>query len=238
MTNTKVVDYELIEQFSDRHDPFAEEAFSEFHDRYASFILETCKRFAYPRFPRFFKAVAEDLASQVFLKIYEKADEFNGDKNIAPAEQQAHLKVWIYRIIKHTFIDEYVRKSQTKKNKGVLLYVDKDNEGKLEATFLRLNMVDNIPEDEGANNHVSEQNRIRLEDIDRAKGELSAKQLEILDFYVKRGSIDSNGNWVLPQDAMDELCVKHQVKENTIIQNKLRIIKKIQEFIKVNNNDG
>tara|TARA_R110000868_G_scaffold128661_3_gene336909 strand:+ start:245 stop:928 length:684 start_codon:yes stop_codon:yes gene_type:complete len=216
-------DYALLEMLSDEHEPFAREAFIEFHDRYSSFIYNTCYSFVLDRYGHDAKSHASDLSQMVFKKILKGSRTFKPKKNIDPKEIVFHVRGWLLRIAKNIFIDEYIKKQERRPE---LVRIGVEDQDKREYDFIK--------KEENKERHLSPENKIKYELILKAKTniKMSDKENTVLKVYLESGWFDDRGNWNLPSSRMEELMEKYNLARNSIIQCKNRLIAKIKTEVK------
>ncbi|WP_350292481.1 sigma-70 family RNA polymerase sigma factor [uncultured Croceitalea sp.] len=218
VVKTGTSDYELLEMIGDRDDPFSEEAFGEFHRRHKDFVFGSCYNFFKNRPPDQAKVQASDLSQDTFFKVLKKSKGFKREIGISADKIVVHVRSWLYKIIQNSFYDQYVKQP---KRRIKIVSLDKNQRSKAEEKLF---------DDSSESNELSASKLELYRTIQKAFSEIrvSEKQKDILKVYLQSGVFDERGNWNLPETRMIELVERHGIGRNAIIQNKNRLIKKIQ----------
>ncbi|MEQ6118921.1 sigma-70 family RNA polymerase sigma factor [Reichenbachiella sp. MALMAid0571] len=221
LVSTKTSDYDLLEMISDKDEPFAREAFVMFYNRYSSFLYNTCVGFCKSHDDP--ESDAKDLVQEVIIKLLNGSWKFKRLKDIKPDEVVIHVRKWLYRIVKNTFNDLYLKKPASKQE---LIRINEENQDIL-AWEIHQNSNRN-------NDQISELNKQRYAFIMNAiiGLKMNEKQREVLKAYVDSGWHDENINWNLPDFRMEELTSKYSLKRNSIIKIKDRLVEKIKNGTK------
>lgn len=192
----------------------AEKAFTEFYNRYKSFIYTVIKKAC-----RSWKMYGDELIETVFvntfLTVYEKAETFMLIDNVHFERQEKRMKYWLSQVAKHEML-QLLR--QYKINKDKIEYLD-------DLSFLE--RIDNETEE------------IKSDDIllaEKAFQTLSERDRDILVTYL----MYEDGNKKLPSDEIQRLANMWGVLPDNMRQIKRRSLRKLEIYIKtykINNHD-
>lgn len=212
-------DYDLIASFQDQDNPFARDAFITFYNRYSSFIYDCCYSFVRTS-PNVndISAESEDLSSIVIIKIINTST-FKPKTDIEPDNIVFHIRAWIYRIIEFTFNDEFIKKPERRPK---LIRFESETQDNVEFNYLQ--SKDKAPR------QLSEENKKKYELIEKAVSRVKMSNMEaaVLGVYMESGWFDERDNWNIPPERMSELTEKYDVQRNSIIQCRIRLMKKIK----------
>ncbi|MBL6446399.1 sigma-70 family RNA polymerase sigma factor [Fulvivirga sp. 29W222] len=223
LINTTTTDYDLLDIIADKEDPFRKEAFVIFHNRHASYIHNTSLGFCKTHDDC--EAEAKDLSQEVFRKILNRSGTFQRNKSVNTEEIVKHVRKWLFTITKNTFLDLYKKPVQYEYK---TVRINDENKDIIARTIHE--------KTSGKSKKLSKEDQILYDKIVDAMSQinLSEKQNHILKAYLESGQFDSSGKWSLPDYRMEELMEKYKLKRNSVIQIKERVVDKIQEQVKTN----
>lgn len=208
-------DYELLDRFLDVSNPDAERAYTELYNRHSGFMLNVAMKLAYDRFPRQGRETAEDIFGESLEKWFKNRNKFKKAHALSPQKQRNHLRTWLYRIVERVFID-YVKKQ-----------FDTVELEDAELEILGLHEDNDLV----VHQKLSPRREKLMLAIQSAAAELSERESEVLRAFVRYGTFDDHGNWILDPQIMDVLCKRYILKPNSVNQLRKRTIEKIKSRI-------
>lgn len=201
----KATDLEVIERMAlgDLDEGKSNEAFAEFHRRYAVGLFSTC-RYVCRMLPNP-DDVAADLTEDVLIRAFAYSNSYNANR--------ASIKTWLNRIAQNEFNDYY---KEFRRNHPTI-----SEEKETESNEVDLDLEDEAPFD---------RSKINGERLEIALGILDSMERDILMTHMIYKDID-NLDSQIPANIMKELCQIYKKKPNSIRKLKSRAMAKIKTFI-------
>lgn len=199
----------LMMSMKDDDIELAENAFCEFHRRFANYLYAVIRNACSGFIPVYGDTFVESVFSNTMLTIYEKAGEFTSVESLDEDHKVKRIKSWLGKIARNeTFqlLREY-REGQER--------IDYNTD------FINESNIIDEPEE-------NEVKTIEKKLLDIALNSLKEKERDILLTFFRYEEAGKN----TPTNVLQELCTYYDTTSENLRQIKSRALKKINEHIK------
>lgn len=169
-------------------------------------------------------APPENYVNLAFMRAFKGAEHFKLPAGVPAEKATAHIKAWLYKILKHVYIDHLRQIAQPKE------VTEEGDEPKPEPVVITLS-VDHESYQEPPEHSASTPKRRQL--VDQFLSEQTPSDRDILVttgifFDVSKGEVD------IPDDVRDGLCESLRLKKSSLTARRCLLMKNLKRYITEN----